>query len=69
MDGVRAHQLHLVLSQTEQQLPAEVRAKRDALEIAIARLRESKAQMPEEEYYSKLENLLIELEKAYGEQL
>jgi len=69
VDGARAHQFHLVLSPEEQSLPPEIRAKRDAIELAISRLRETKSQLPEAQYYLKLEKLLSELLDAYGEQL
>ncbi|HEY5911591.1 MAG TPA: hypothetical protein VJA21_13410 [Verrucomicrobiae bacterium] len=69
VDGARAHQLHLVLSQAEQELPAGIRTKRDALELSIARLRETKAQRSEEEYYRELETLLIQLQQVYGSNL
>ena len=69
VDGARAHQMHLVLSAEEQSLPAETRAKRDALELAIARLRETKADYSEGDYYLKLETLLSELLDAYGAEL
>jgi hypothetical protein len=61
--------MHLVLSAEEQSLPAETRAKRDALELAIARLRETKADYSEGDYYLKLETLLSELLDAYGAEL
>jgi hypothetical protein len=59
-DGARAHQIHLVPSAEELALPPEVRARRDALELAIFRLRETKAKRPEAEYYAELERLLLE---------
>ena len=43
----------------------ELRARRDSLELQIARLRENKSGLPEEEYYRLLEPLLLELAKAY----
>jgi hypothetical protein len=61
LDGARANQAHLVLSKEELALPAEVRARRDALELSVAKLRESKSQMPEADYYHQLETLLLEL--------
>src|SRR5262245_18605447 len=64
-DGVRAHQFQLVRSESEQKMPPAVRAKRDELELAIGKLRESKAQLSEDEYYRRLENLLIELARLY----
>jgi len=65
LDGFRAHQFHLVRSDTEQKMAPEVRARRDSLELQIARLRENKSGLPEEEYYRLLEPLLLELAKAY----
>ena len=61
LDGARANQFHLVLSREEQALPADVRARRDALELKVAKLRESKSQMPEADYYRQLETILLEL--------
>lgn len=65
VDGGRAHQIHLVRSETEQQLPPAVRARRDEIELALARLREMKSQLAEAEYYRRLENLLRELAQLY----
>jgi hypothetical protein len=61
LDGARAHQLHLVLSPEERALAPEVRARRDSLEMAIARLREDKPRLSEDEYYRRLEAVLLEL--------
>jgi hypothetical protein len=65
VDGLRAHQIHLVRSPQEQQMPAELRARRDALESAIARLRDEKGSLREEEYYRQLELLMTELAGLY----
>ena len=65
LDGVRAHQLHLVRSEPEQKMPAELRAKRDELELAVVKLREAKNQLREDDYYADLEKLLLELAKVY----
>jgi hypothetical protein len=65
LDGFRAHQFHLVRSEAERQLSAEVRARRDALEVAVAKLREQKRQQAEDDYYQKLETLLLELARLY----
>lgn len=65
VDGVRAHQVHLVRNDAEKRLPADVRARRDEIELAIAKLRESKPQMKEEEYYQQLEPLLIDMARLY----
>src|SRR4029450_8981839 len=37
VDGLRAHQIHLVRSEQERNLSPAVRAKRDELEVAIAK--------------------------------
>jgi hypothetical protein len=65
VDGVRAHQVHLVRNDAEKRLPAEVRARRDEIELAIAKLREGKTQMKEEEYYQQLEPLLMDMARLY----
>ena len=65
MDGARAHQWHLLLSEEEKAIPAEVRARRDKLELEISNLRAKKAAMPDEEYYAKLEPLLLQLARVY----
>jgi hypothetical protein len=64
-DGVRAHQFHLIRSEAERQLPALRRARRDELELSIAKLREAKATMKEDEYYRSLEALLLEMARIY----
>lgn len=61
LDGTRANQFYLVLSAEEQALPVEIRGQRDALELAVVRLRESKNQMPEADYFRQLETILLEL--------
>ena len=48
-----------------QKLSPEVRAKRDELELAIARLREAKNQIKEDDYYEQLEKLLTEVAQLY----
>ena len=66
-DGLRAHQLHLVPSDQERKLSPEIRAKRDELELAIARLRDTKSQIKEDDYYERLEKLVVELATLYEE--
>jgi len=65
VDGVRAHQIFLVPGETERQLSPEARARRDELELKLSALRLQKAKMKEDEYYSQLENLLVETAKIY----
>jgi hypothetical protein len=64
-DGLRAHQFHLIPSERERQMPPELRARRDALELAVAQLREVKSDMTEAAYYKQLEKLLIDLAQLY----
>ncbi|HVX62649.1 MAG TPA: hypothetical protein VHC19_18665 [Pirellulales bacterium] len=64
-DGLLAGQLQLVPSDREQRLPPEARTRRDAIERQLAQLREQKAQLAEEDYYSGLEDLLVELARLY----
>jgi hypothetical protein len=64
-DGLRAHQIHLVPNATERALPPAVRAERDAIERELAQLREVKASMPEEMYFTQLEALLLRLAHLY----
>jgi hypothetical protein len=65
VDGLRAHQIHLVRSAQEQQLAPELRTRRDELELTLARLRESRATLETEEYYQRLENLMLEMTRLY----
>jgi hypothetical protein len=61
LDGMRAHQWHLVRSKEDQRLSPEQRKKRDDLELEIGRLRDQKTLMSEDEYYRQLEELLTKL--------
>ncbi len=65
VDGLRASQLHLVRSRREEQLSADVRARRDELEQDLAQLRQRKTQLAEDEYLQLIEPLLLELSKLY----
>jgi hypothetical protein len=65
LDGLRAHQVHLVRSTTENELPPETRARRDQLELELAALRDRKASLPEDSYYRDLESLLRQLARLY----
>jgi len=60
-DGARANQICLHLSQEELAMSPEARAQRDALELEVVELRESKSKMSEADYYRKLESLFLEL--------
>ena len=65
LDGARAHQLHLVLSDRERGIPVETRRRRDQLEVAVAALRDQKTGLTEDVYYRKLEPVLLELSRLY----
>jgi hypothetical protein len=64
-DGLRAHQIHLLPGAADRALPAAVRAERDALELQLAALRETKGTLPEDEYYAKIEAVLLHLSRLY----
>jgi hypothetical protein len=65
LDGTRAHQFHLVKSDRELKMPAELRARRDALELQIAALRSDKEKLSEDEYFDRLGPLMLELARIY----
>ncbi|HEV3339413.1 MAG TPA: hypothetical protein VG125_03620 [Pirellulales bacterium] len=65
LDGLRAGQFQLVASGRQPPLPAEARSRRDELEAAIARLRQQKGSVPDDEYYAQLEPLLVEIARVY----
>lgn len=64
-DGQRAHQIQLVRSAAELKMPPELRARRDELELALARLREQKGSLSEADYFVRLEKLLTEIARLY----
>ena len=65
LDGYRAHQFHLVHSEAENKMPPQLRAKRDRLELEVIKLRDSKDKFSEEEYFSRLENMLYDIAQIY----
>jgi hypothetical protein len=67
LDGYRAHQFHLLYSDTEAQMPPALRARRDQLELEVMNLRDAKAASPEDEYFARLEALLYEIAQLYEE--
>jgi hypothetical protein len=64
-DGLRAHQVHLVPSDRERRIPPAVRRRRDDLELAVAALRDQKGKLGEDEYYRRLEPVMVELGRLY----
>ena len=65
LDGLRAHQFHLVRGEADSRMTPEQRARRDELEVSISKLRETKSELGEEEYYGRLETLLLEMAELY----
>lgn len=65
LDGLLANQFQLVPSNAEQGLSVETRRRCRELEVDIARLRERKNQLPDDDYYQQLEILVVELAKLY----
>lgn len=65
LDGYRAHQFCLVHSQVENRMPPELRAKRDRLELEVFKLRDSRDNLSEDEYFSRLEKMLYDIALIY----
>jgi hypothetical protein len=65
VDGPRAHQFHLIRSDAERKLSPALRAKRNEVELSIEDLRQSKETLGEDDYYRRLEPLLLELARLY----
>jgi hypothetical protein len=65
IDGYRAHQWHLVPSESERAFPAELKPQRDDLELAVIKLRDRKSEVTEAAYYAELERLLVQLAELY----
>lgn len=65
-DGKLAHQFHLLPLKQEFALTPDAKAARAQLENKIEQLRAKKEQIEEQDYYSQLEKLLLELATVYG---
>ena len=65
LDGPRAHQWLLTPDTAAAAQPPEWRARRDALEAALATLRDQKDSLPPEDYYRQLETTLLDLARHY----
>lgn len=65
VDGRRAHQVHLISNAEDRQLSAADRARRDDLEMQIAKLRDRKSELAGVVYWRELEGLLLELARLY----
>jgi hypothetical protein len=64
-DGLRAHQLPLIPSDRERAIPPEIRLKRNQIELALAALRDQKTMLKEDDYYARVEPLMLELARLY----
>jgi hypothetical protein len=64
-DGHRAHQLGLLAAPPEKALPPAVRRRRDDLELQVLKLRDGRAKLSPDQYYARLEPLLLELARIY----
>jgi hypothetical protein len=67
VDGVRAHQMILARGPSEQALRPEARARRDELEQELSALRAKKPGMNEDDYYARLEKIMVETARLYQE--
>ena len=65
LDGYRAGQFHLLRSDADMKIPPALRAERDRLELEVMELRDAKETFSEEEYFSKLQSLLIQIARIY----
>jgi len=64
-DGRRAHQLHLLHSDPERAIPPELRRRRDELELQVLQLRDARPKLSEDDYYRRIEPLLLEIARVY----
>lgn len=67
IDGLRAHQIHLIPSEEEAKMPLELRTRRNELERELNLLKLKKDSLSEDEYYEKLEVILKKLAEIYKE--
>ncbi|MDG3004346.1 hypothetical protein [Paludisphaera mucosa] len=65
LDGARAHQLHLVPNDRDRRMSPEVRERRDRLERDAADLLAKKDSLAADEYYARLEPIMVELARLY----
>jgi hypothetical protein len=65
LDGYRAHQFYLIRSEAENNMPPQLRAQRDQLELEVVKLRDAKENFSEDEYFSRLEKLLYKMARIY----
>ncbi|TWT58486.1 hypothetical protein KOR42_18610 [Thalassoglobus neptunius] len=61
LDGLRAHQQHLIANERDRLLSPEQLARRNEIEVEIESLRSVKETLSEDEYYDRLEALFLQL--------
>src|SRR5690606_40430513 len=66
VDGLQAHQWHLVPSEEERRLPLAIRQRRNELERELSRLRDRKSELDEDAYYELIEPVLLEIAELYA---
>jgi len=64
-DGVHAQRRHLVETERERALSADLRRKRDGLEARLDGLRLLKPELATDDYYRRLERLMLQLARLY----
>ena len=64
-DGLAANQTFLTRNKTGLQLSPEAEARRNELELELQRLFELKRRIGEDDYYNRLEAIMVELAKLY----
>jgi hypothetical protein len=64
-DGRRAQQIHLVRSAPEKAMPPDLRRRRDELELQVLQLRDQRSRIGDDDYYRRLEPLLLEIARIY----
>jgi hypothetical protein len=67
LDGIRAHQFHLIPGDRDRKLSSDLRRQRNELERAIAALRDRKDKLAEDDYFAQLEALMLKLARLYRE--
>lgn len=65
-DGALASRFILIPSEREAGLSPETRAKRDELEKELARIRGMKGELPEEEYWQRVEGVVAAIARLYA---
>ncbi len=68
VDGQLARRVHLIESPDEQSLSAELRQRRDALEMQLEKLRVQKQELAEDDYYEKIQEVLVQLARLYEDE-